>query len=383
MSKSKNRRYNLLWASAGFGLAGVMATYALAGTERFWANWVLWFIYLLTIALGALFIVALEHLVGARWSVPLRRVPERLATLLLMLAPVAVVSLGAILVLYPGAKPEAAHDKVLSGKALWLGFPFFSARVILFLVLWLVALAVFVRGSLRQDDTKDPAFNLKARRFAPLFMFIFAFGITAVSFDWISGLEPKWYSDIFGVYLFAGAFLSGLAATALSVLYLQRHGRLSEVKRDHLYNVGAFLFAFTVFWSYIGFAQYLLMWYGDMPEEIIWYKERIQGPWLGLVFLIILVNFIVPFFALIPRDAKGAPGRLRWVAGLMLFGHFVDLYWLIFPALGKGVLLSWPEVSFALFFGSAALLWVRGAMGLGQDMPVGDPFLKEGLEFRL
>ncbi len=151
------------------------------------------------------------------------------------------------------------------------------------------------------------------------------------------------------------------------------------MKRDHLYNVGGFLFAFTVFWSYIGFAQYLLMWYGNMPEEIVWYKERIQGPWLGLVLLVVLLNFIIPFFALIPRDAKGAPRRLRWVAALMLFGHFVDLYWLIFPALGRGVLLSWPEVSFALFFGGAALLWVRTRHGpraghaRGRSLPQGRP----------
>ena len=99
--------------------------------------------------------------------------------------------------------------------------------------------------------------------------------------------------------------------------------------------------------------------------------------------LIVLLNFVIPFFALIPRDVKGDPGRLRWVAALMLAGHLLDLYWLIFPSLGKGVLLSWPELSFALFFVGAALLWVRRAMEVGQDMPVGDPFLQEGLEFRL
>jgi hypothetical protein len=383
MSEVRKNSSPALWVTLVLGLLGVGASYALSGAERFWANWVLWFVYLLTISLGALFIVALEHLVGARWSVVLRRVPERLSTMLLMLVPVALVALGAVLVIYPGARPEAAQNKILAGKAFWLSFPFFSSRTVLFLVLWLIGLAVLVRGSLKQDESKDPAFNVRARRFAPLFMAFFAFGVTMVAFDWISGLEPEWYSDIFGVYLFAGSFLSGLAATALAIVYLQRRGRLPGVKRDHLYNVGGFMFAFTVFWSYIGFAQYMLMWYGDMPEEIFWYKERIQGPWLALVGLIVLLNFVIPFFALIPRDVKGDTGRLRWVAALMLAGHLLDLYWLIFPSLGKGVLLSWPELSFALFFGSAALLWVRRAMEVGQDMPVGDPFLQEGLEFRL
>lgn len=383
MSEVKNRRAAILWTSAGLGLVGVVATYALAGAERFWANWLLWFVYLLTIALGSLFIVALEHLVGSRWSVPVRRIPERLSTLLIPVALIALIAIGALPVLYPGTRPEALQNKILAGKALWLGLPFFSARTVLFLVLWLIGLAVLVRGSMQQDATKDPQFNVRAKRFAPLFIAFFAFGITMVAFDWISGLEPEWYSDIFGVYLFAGSFLSGLAATALAILYLQGRGRLEGVRRDHLYNLGGYLFAFTVFWSYIGFAQYLLMWYGNMPEEITWYQERIQGPWLGVLLLLGLVHFVIPFFALLPMDAKGDPRRLRLVATLMLAAHLLDLYWLIFPVLGKGILLSWPELSFALFFLSGALLWVRGAMEKGADMPVGDPFLQEGLEFRL
>jgi len=383
MSEAKNRRADLLWVVACLGLLGVIATYAVASEQRFWANWLLWFVYLLTIALGALFIVALEHLVGATWSVPVRRISERLSTLLIPVVPVALIALAALPALYPGARPEALHNKILAGKAFWLGLPFFSARTVLFLVGWLIALAVFVRGSMKQDATKDPRFNVYARRFAPLFMAFFAFGITMVAFDWLGGLEPEWYSDIFGVYVFAGSFLSGLAATALAVLHLQGRGRLPGVRRDHLYNLGAFLFAFTVFWSYIGFAQYMLMWYGNLPEEITWYQERIQGPWLGVLLVLGMVHFVIPFFALLPMDAKGNPRRLRSVAALMLGAHLLDLYWLVFPVLGKGILLSWPELSFALFFLSGALLWLRGAMEQGADMPTGDPFLAEGLGFRL
>ncbi len=372
-----------LYGLTVLGLIGVAASYVLAGAPRFWANWVLWFVYLLTIALGSLFIVALEHLVGARWSVPLRRVPERQSTLLLMLAPVALVALASLFVIYPGARPEAAHHKLLSGKAVWLGFPFFSARTIVFFALWLTGLMVLVRGSVKQDSSRSPQFNIKARRFAPLFMVFFGFGVTMVAFDWISALEPEWYSDIFGVYIFAGSFLSALATMALMIDYLQRRGRLPGIRRDHIYNVGAFMFAFTVFWSYIGFAQYMLMWYGNMPEEVGWYKARIEGPWLGVALLAVLLNFAVPFFALIPRDVKGDRRHLRWVAIVMLTGHYLDLYWLIFPALRKGVLFSWPEVSFALFFVSLTLLWLRRATEVGEDMPVGDPFLQEGLGIRL
>jgi len=373
----------LLLGITAMGFLGVTATYLTAGPERFWANWLLWFLFVFTLALGCLFLVALEHLVAARWSVPIRRLPERLATLLLPVVPVALIALGAVPVLYPGARPEALQNKILAGKAFWLGLPFFSARTLLCLVLCLLALTVLVRGSLRQDRTKDPRFNVQARKFAPVFMAIFALVITVLAFDWISGLTPEWYSDIFGLYLFAGGFLAALAATLLALGRLQGQGRLPEVRRDHRYNLGGFLFAFTVFWSYIGFAQYMLMWYANMPDEVIYYKVRLAGSWRAITISLAILHFILPFFALVTREAKKDPKRLRRVAYLMLGAHVLDMYWLIFPALGGQPRFSWPELSFALFFLGGILLWIRGAMQKGEDMPIGDPFLREGLEFRL
>jgi hypothetical protein len=373
----------LLWGATALGALGVLGTYIAAGHERFWANWVLWFVLMFTLGLGALFIVALEHLVSARWSVPIRRIPERIATLLLPAIPVGLIALCALPVLYPGSRPEAVQNHVLAGKAFWLSVPFFSVRTLLAFGLCLLGLALLVGGSLKQDTTKNPAFNFRARKFAPAFMAIFALVITMIAFDWISGLTPEWYSDILGVYVFAGAFLGGLAATTLSVLYLQDQDRLQGVQGDHLYNLGAFLFAFTVFWSYIGFAQYMLMWYANFPDEVIYYKLRLTGSWRVITIALASLHFVLPFFALVTRAAKKDPKRLRRVAYLMLFAHVLDMYWLIFPALGTRPLFSWPELSFALFFLGGILLWIRGAMEKGEDMPVGDPFLREGLEFRL
>lgn len=372
-----------LWGAFALGFLGLVGTYVLAGAHRFWINWVLWFLFLLTPILGCLFLVALEHLVAARWSVPIRRIPERLSTLLLPLAAVGILALGAVPVLYPGARPEALGSKILAGKAFWLGLPCFSLRVVLCFAAWMVVFAVLVKGSLSQDRSRDPLFNVKARRFAPLAMAFFGFGITLVAFDWISGLEPEWYSDIFGIYLFAGAFLSALSGTVLMVLHLQGQGRLQEVRRDHLYNLGGFTFAFTVFWSYIGFAQYLLMWYADLPEEVVWYQRRTQGGWLAVLLVMAALHFVLPFFALLSRDAKQSPKRLRWVARTMLLAHWLDLYWLVFPVLLPQPVFSWPELSFALFFLGGAFLWIRRVRDLGEDMPVGDAFLRQGLEFRL
>lgn len=362
---------------------GIVVTAILAGWDRFWANWIIWFLFLLTVGLGSLFIVALEHVVGAKWSIPLRRVPERLSSLALLMGPAALLALFSLQVLYPWTRAETMANPMVAGKAGWLNVPFFALRVVLCAVLWAVAYRVLVTGSMRQDRDMDPRFNLRARRFAPLFMVIFGITITVVAFDWISSLDPLWYSDIFGVYVFAGTFLAGLAATTLALLYLKGRGRLKEIGPDHMYNLGGFMFAFTVFWSYIGFAQYMLMWYANIPEEVFWYKVRLEGAWGPMLLALAVFHFLVPFFILIPRDAKANPKFLMWTAVVILFSHWLDLYWMIFPVLGRGPLFSWPELSFGLLFVSAGLIWIRHVMSRGEDMPVGDPLLSEGLGFRL
>ena len=372
-----------LLVTAILGLVGAIVTYLIGDMERFWMNWILWLLFLLTIGLGCLFIVALEHVVGAKWSIPVRRIPERISGLLLLVSPVAIVALLSLEYLYPWTEPEGLRDPIVAGKAVWLNMPFFAWRVVICVGLWIIAYRIFVGGSLRQDQDRDPRFNIRARRFAPLFMAIFAITITVVAFDWISSLDPVWYSDIFGVYIFAGTFLSGLAATTLGLLSLKNRDRLQNVGPDHMYNLGGFLFAFTVFWSYIGFAQYMLMWYANVPEEVFWYEERLHGGWGILVLGLAVFHFLIPFFLLIPRKAKSDPRFLFWTSSLVLAAHWLDLYWMMFPALGRGVLFGWVECSFGFLFLSVGLLWIRRSMTRGEDMPVGDPLLNEGLEFRL
>ena len=374
---------NLLVALTLVGGAGAAGVYVNAGPERFWANWLVWTLFLLTICLGSLFLVALERLVGAHWSVPMRRVPERMASLLPLAIPLLLVAFLAVPVLFPWTYPEAAHNPILVAKAPWLNLPFFAVRLAACAVVWSLFYSFYVRGSLRQDDSKDPNFTVRARRLAPPFMVIFFFTVTIVAFDWISGLEPEWYSDMFGVYLFAGTFLSGIAAMILGVFGLKRRGRLPDVQSKHFYNLGTLGLAFTVFYSYIGFAQYMLIWYANLPEEVVWFKHRIEGAWQPVALLLPLLHFLIPFFLLVGGQAKKSPAVLRIAAISILLGHFVDLYWLIFPVLGAEPRLGWPELAMACLFLGLGLLQIRRVMARGADMPVGDPLLVKGLEWQL
>jgi len=372
---------NLLLLMVLLGAGGAVAVYVSVGPERFWANWILWTLFLLTLGLGNLFLVALERLVGAHWSVPMRRVPERIAALVPLSVPLLLVALLGVPVLFPWTHAEAAHNPILVAKSPWLNLPFFVIRLVLCAVAWLLFYRFYVKGSLKQDASKDSSFTLRARRLAPLFMVVFFFSVTIVAFDWISSLEPEWYSDMFGVYLFAGTFLTGIAAMAQGVLSLIRRGRLPEVTSKHYYNLGTLGLAFTVFYAYIGFAQYMLIWYANLPEEVVWFKHRIEGDWQAVALLLPLFHFFVPFVLLIGSAGKRS-AKVMYLATLsILLGHFIDLYWLIFPVLGSPV-FGWPEVSMALLFLGLGFLQIRRVMGRGADMPIGDPLLIKGLEWQ-
>jgi len=377
------RGLGVLWAALAVGGVGVVTTYLVDGASRFWANWLLWFVVMVCVALGALFIVALQHVTGATWSVPLRRAPERIAALTPWLVPVALIALFSLPVSFSWTQPGAGANPAVALKTSWLNYPFFIARLAVCVALWVWSYRILVGGSVRQDETRDPTATIRLRRYSPIFMILLALTLTAFAFDWVSSLEAGWYSDIFGVYLFAGAVTSAIAATSLVVIYLYRRDRLPGVTADHLYNLGGLLFGFTIFWGYIAFSQYLLQWYANLPEEVFWFQQRTVGSMESVFILLGIGHFFVPFLALMSRKDKQNWRRLRWVSVWVLFMEFVDVFWLISPIQGAGLHLGWPEASFALFFLAAGLLVVTRAMRMGEHMPVGDPFLADGLKFHL
>ena len=377
------RKSWILQTLAAIGAAGVVAVYFLEGAPRFWTNWILWFVFLACVALGSLFLVALQHITGSIWSVPLRRVPERVSALTLWIVPVAIIALFSLPVVFSWTQPGADKITPLVLKAAWLNYPFFIARLAVCVAFWVMSYYLLVGRSMRQDITKNASVTVSLQRYSPVFMILLALSLTSFAFDWISSLEAAWYSDIFGVYLFAGAVTSALATTLLVTVFLRRRGRLPAVTGDHLYNLGGLLFGFTIFWGYIAFSQYLLQWYADLPEEVFWFQQRTSGPMKPVFMLLLIGHFFVPFLALMTRKAKKNERRLVWVSIWVLFMEFVDLFWLISPILGRGLHLGWPELAFALFFLSAGFLVLKRAMSAGEDMPVGDPFLNAGLRFHL
>jgi hypothetical protein len=282
--------------------------------------------------------------------------------------------------------PEG-HGHLSASKAVYLNPVFFTARQVLFFGLWIFFALYFVRGSLRQDTEGDAEeLRRKARTLSAPFLVIFAFTATFASFDWLMSLDPHWYSTIYGVYVFAGMTLSALAVITLLALFLRASGVLERelLREEHLYNLGGLLFAFTCFWAYIAFSQFMLIWYGNLPEETTFFKVRLEGSWLAVTVVLAFARFIVPFLLLLSRRAKVDPRTLTVVSLLVLAGQFLDLHWLIAPNVeAGGAVIAWQDFGPTLFM--IALLLFSVARFMGRHSPVAsrDPGFEASRRFSL
>lgn len=301
--------------------------------QRTWINILLVSYYLVGLGLGGLLLVALLYVTGARWSLPVRRVPEAMTAVL----PWAAIGIAAVLLgrpsLYPWAVSSSPHISESSLHHFWLNRPFFLIRSLTYVALWLAFAVAIVRNSRRQDMDGDPTPTRKNIRLSAAFLVVFGITCWLASYDWIMSLEPQWASDVFGVYNFAGLFVSGLAAVILLVLWLRRHSPLrAVVNDDHLHDLGTLLFSFSSFWMYIWLCQYLLIWYVNNPEETAYYRQRSQGIWPALFIFDLALNWGIPFVVLLFRSAKRNSLVLGAMAMVVLAGRWVDLYLMILPS---------------------------------------------------
>lgn len=282
---------------------------------------------------------------------------------------------------------ELTEKKVIEKKKPYLNRTFFIVRVGIYFVIWVFVATRLFRYSTAQDKSKDPSLTLAAQRFAPPATFLYALSLTFAAFDWIMSLEPTWFSTIFGVVIFACGVVSSLAVIILTTLALRSSGPLDgAVTTEHYHDLGKLMFGFLVFWAYVGFSQYMLIWYAGLPEETTFYHNRWNHePWANVSMALILFHFVVPFFWTISRNFKRNVGRLQIGAAILLVMHVVDIYWFVMP----NFLLGKPGFSFH-WLDAACLLAVAGVYGafvfhrMTQFplVPIGDPRLERSLHFQ-
>lgn len=367
------------------GLVGVAAAYLVDGSRAAFNN-IIMLMFLTSIGLGSLFLVAVEYVAGAVWSTPFRRIPEILSSILLVLPIVVIPLLFKLGDIFHWMHPEVVEaDKILKGKAPYLNTEFFIVRVVLFMILWIVFYFFITRNSRKQDSSFDQALTRTNIKLSAVFIPVFGITISFSAFDWLMSLEPHWFSTIFGVYYFSGSILAAFAAVTLIVVWLNEKGYLVKgLTNDHYYSLGAFMFAFTNFWAYIAFSQFLLIWYANLPEETFWFLQRWEGNWMYVSIGLIFIRFAIPYFGLLTQPSKMDPKRLMVMSVWLLFAHLYDLYWLAMPNYSKGgALFGWIELAFPILSIGIVILLFVNLSKKNNLVPVGDPKLKRGIEFRL
>ena len=369
------------------GLASAVALAALTsgGWARFYPSYLVSFVFFLSLALGALFFVLVQHVTRAGWSVGVRRLAEGVApNVFLPMAFLAVPVLFGLRTLYPWTHAEAvAADHLLHAKEPWLNIPFFFGRTVFYFAVWSALAIWFHRKSTEQDKTGDPRLTQAMEATSTVALILFAFTVTFFAFDYLMSLTPHWYSTIFGVYFFAGCVLGFFALMSVLAFLVQRAGALRRaITTEHYHDLGKLIFAFTVFWAYIGFSQYMLMWYANLPEETSWYAARQTGSWTSLSLLLLFGHFLVPFLALMSRNVKRRKGLLVAGGAFMLLMQWTDVYWMVMPGKSPGT-IPFSLMDVAVFLGVGGLFFAAAVRRLGAHslVAVKDPRLSESLGY--
>ncbi len=367
------------------GAALALSTVGLAvDRAQFFHSYLTAIVFWITIALGGLFFILLHHLAGSVWSVVIRRIVENIMLLLPFLGILFIPVFFGVGDLYEWTdKNIVAQDHILQWKASYLNVGFFIVRTIIYFLIWTALSYRLYRLSRQQDEGQTEHFHTRMRKTSAPGMILFAFTITFAAFDWLMSLDAHWYSTIFGVYIFTGTFLAILSFMVLYLRGLQSKGILgASVTVEHYHDIGKLLFAFTVFWAYISGSQYFLIWYGNIPEETIWFLHRWEGSWKIVSLGLVVSHFTIPFFVLLFRSAKRHPVALGSMAGLILLMHWFDLYWLVQPNLHtEGARFSWMDLSTTIGLGGLLLGWLWHRLCQQPLVPIKDPRLHQSIEF--
>ena len=357
-------------------VAFVVGVYTTPG--RAWHNLLLHNFYFLSLSMMGAVFIAVQYLAKAGWPTVIRRVPEAMVAYL----PAG----GALMILLAFGVPSIYHwahvepgDTVLEAKASFLNPTGFLVRTVVVLGLWLWLARRLVRYSRQQDATGEIGWTHRSVRASAIFVVVFALTFSLAAIDWVMSLEPHWYSTLFPWYVMSSVFVAAVALIAVLVIVLRKRGHLPGVNRHHLHDLGKYIFAFSVFWGYLWFSQYMLIWYANIPEETTHYLRR-QGGWHWLFWVNLGVNLFVPLLCLLPAKSKQDGTRLLVLSLIVIAGHWLDIYLLVMPSLlASGPSVGWLEICIGLGVASLFFLFFHASLRRAALVPRGDPYLEESL----
>ncbi|MCO5141735.1 MAG: molybdopterin oxidoreductase [Oligoflexia bacterium] len=349
--------------------------------KRTWFSFLLNHSLFLGLGIGGLFFLVIHYLASAGWNVALRRVSEGFASYIFIGVLLNIVLFFGLGKIYPWTDHHLMEtDHLLHGKMGYFSYPFYIGRIVFFSAMIAFFAWRMIQNSVAQDAEGGVERTNNQKPLAALFLVLFAPMFTVFSVDLIKSLDPKWFSTMFGVYVFVGFVQASVAATVIVIRMLQKQGVLLEVTPDHFHDLGKYLFGFSIFWAYIGVSQYLLIWYANLPEETTFYLAREKAGWMWISLLLPALRFVLPFLLLLPRMAKRNVNYLSKVAWIVLLGAWVDLYWLIMPTVSPDKLtFSFWDIGLLVGFIGVFAFMIRRFFSKNLMVPVKDPYLHETL----
>lgn len=350
---------------------------------QFYRSYLWAYVFCVGLASGSLAWLMLQYLSGGAWGVVIRRPAEAAARTLPLLALMFVPVLIGIPNLYMWAHPNKIKgDEVMQHKALYLNMPFFIGRTVLYFAGWILLSWLLNKWSEREDREGGLTWHKKMAAISGPGLVFWGFSITFMSIDWLLSIDPHWFSTMYGLLIIAGQGLGSLAflITLMVALYTFQPMR-SVLTHRHLHDLGKLLLALVMVWAYFSFSQFLIIWAGNLPDEIPWYLSRLRGGWQYVALALVLCHFALPFALLLSRDIKRNFKLLRGIAIFILFMRLVDLYWVIEPEFRKGQIgFSWMDIAAPLGVIGIWLAYFFLQLEKRPLMPLNEPHLVEALE---
>jgi hypothetical protein len=402
---------NLSLLAIVIGVICVIVGFVTHNTERTFDNLLLMGYYFTCVCLAGLFFCAVQYVAQAGWSASLIRIPQAFAKVLPYAGALLIFIIACGLIFkheVPNEEGAGTHlapylyklwaapgvadikspqyDAILAGKASFLNIPFFLGRLVVFLGVYSIFGYLLVKYSQNEDEMGGMFNYEKSFKMACIFLVILGFTSPIFAFDAIMSLEAHWFSTMFGWYNFAAMWVSGLAVIALATILLRSNGYFSWISQDHLHNLAQLIFGFSIFWTYVWFAQFLLIYYANLPEESVYFYKRWEPEFKPWFWLNIIINFATPILALMSRDAKRLTSRLKWVCIIIICGHWLDYYMMIMPGTvgGAGRGFSFEEIGIAIGFAGLFVFSFGIALSKFKYLaPKNHPFLQESLHHHI
>lgn len=377
---------NRAWTAGAVGVLALAIGFFF-DREQFFRSYLVAWLWVLGISLGCYAVALLHQLTRGAWGLMIRR-PLGAATRTLPFVALLFVPLFfGLQELFVWARPEAvAADPTLQQKAWFLNTTGFTVRFVLYFAVWMIPMWMLNRLSLKQDErTSDETFRRMQRIAAPALL-LYCAAATLASVDWLMSLDPHWYSSIWGVYFIGGHAVSAFAFIILVALYLSQRAPMKDyLQQRHFHDYGKLLLAFVMLWTYFQLSQLIIIWSGNLPEEVTFYLDRTHGGWRWVTLALIVAHFALPFVLLLSRDLKRDARKLGWVAALLLAMRWVDLYWMAAPAFGHGsdragALPHWMDLAAVLAVGGIWFGIYLTQLGRRPLLPAFEPYLREAIE---